>query len=143
STSRGQDGRDAADTRRGWQCTAGFQVTIAAVAKRKRRQLAAAESAPAQTRKAEHLPAAASAPPERSRIRLSKTEAHLAILIVVSIAAYGLTLRNGFVTDDNTQILMNSNVKAPKSLIDPFTGDVWSFANADSATMGISNYYRP
>ncbi|MGA9144947.1 MAG: tetratricopeptide repeat protein, partial [Candidatus Acidiferrales bacterium] len=73
----------------------------------------------------------------------TKARTHVLLLLALSFAAYGQTLRNGFVTDDNTQILMNPNVKESRSVGEIFSGDVWSFAKADSATLGVSNYYRP
>ncbi len=65
------------------------------------------------------------------------------LLVVISLAAYGLTLRNGFVTDDDTQILMNPNVKESPNVGKIFSGDVWAFSSEKSAIEGVTNYYRP
>jgi hypothetical protein len=66
------------------------------------------------------------------------------ILIALSLSLYALTLRNGFVTDDNMQILQNSFVKDPQDLSQAFRGDVWSFATQGANTFHRgSNYYRP
>jgi hypothetical protein len=80
---------------------------------------------------------------ERSPALRTKTLAHVLLLITVSIGACGLTLRNGFVTDDNTQILMNSNVKESPNAGKIFSGDVWAFSIGKSDAEGVSNYYRP
>jgi tetratricopeptide (TPR) repeat protein len=69
---------------------------------------------------------------------------HLLILIALSLTLYALTMRNGFVTDDNMQILQNPFVTNPEDVTQAFRGDVWSFAhkNAPTSRWG-SNYYRP
>jgi protein O-mannosyl-transferase len=70
--------------------------------------------------------------------------AHLFILIALSLSLYAMTMRNGFVTDDNMQILQNSFVKDPQDLSQAFRGDVWWFANQRATTFHRgSNYYRP
>ncbi len=73
-----------------------------------------------------------------------RTSTHLAILILLSIGLYALTLRNDFITDDKIQILQNPFVKNVQNLGRAFTGDVWSFAHEgrEFARFG-SNYYRP
>jgi tetratricopeptide (TPR) repeat protein len=69
---------------------------------------------------------------------------HLAVLILLSLALYAPTLRNGFVTDDRIQILQNSLVLEAKNLGLAFTGDVWAFARSPKdAAMHGTNYYRP
>jgi tetratricopeptide (TPR) repeat protein len=69
---------------------------------------------------------------------------HLAILVLLSLAIYAPTLRNGFVTDDRIQILQNSLVLEAKNLGLAFTGDVWAFARTPkAAAMHGTNYYRP
>ncbi len=68
----------------------------------------------------------------------------LALLLLVSLSLYGLTLRNNFVTDDKLQILSNPNVKDPQNLTQAFRGDVWSFATQkNSKKHRGTNYYRP
>lgn len=68
----------------------------------------------------------------------------LSILILLSLALYAPTLRNGFVTDDNTQILQNPLILEAKNLGLAFTGDVWAFAHNTRATAAQgTNYYRP
>jgi protein O-mannosyl-transferase len=69
---------------------------------------------------------------------------HILILVAMSIALYGLTLRNGFVTDDQMQILKNPYVTEGHDLEKAFTGDVWAFAHGDYGDKAMgSNYYRP
>jgi protein O-mannosyl-transferase len=81
-------------------------------------------------------PAAGSSP---DAIALRRTTwAHFLLLLFVAFAVYGLALRNGFVTDDNLQILRNPLVKDAHHLPELFSGDVWSFAEP-----GSTNYYRP
>ncbi len=97
------------------------------------------------TAKQDFVPAArAPRPVTLANAPLRARWAHLFILIAVSLSLYGLTLRNGFVTDDKMQILQNSFVRDPQDLTQAFRGDVWSFAhqNATSFHRG-SNYYRP
>src|SRR5262249_8341417 len=69
---------------------------------------------------------------------------HLAILVLLSLALYAPTLRNGFVTDDGLQILQNSLVQEGKDLMRAFSADVWAFAHKDDVNArSASNYYRP
>ena len=68
-----------------------------------------------------HAPAQTLAPPNR------RTFLHLAILILISLALYAPSLRNGFVTDDKLQILQNPMVLEGKNLGQAFTAEVWDF----------------
>jgi protein O-mannosyl-transferase len=61
------------------------------------------------------------------------------ILFLMSAASYANTLLNGFVYDDELQILANPYVKSWHYLPQIFTTTVWSFIGA----AGDSNYYRP
>jgi len=61
------------------------------------------------------------------------------LLFVFSLGCYANTLLNGFVYDDELQILANPYVKSWHYLPDIFRTSVWSFIGA----AGESNYYRP
>jgi len=120
-------------------CAYLFQVTIPTVTRRKKNRhigTSARISTPPEAARATEL----SVTPKQTS---KKTLIHVAVLLAVSLAAYGMTLRNGFVTDDNTQILLNSYVKQPGNVGAIFSGDVWSFASRDADGRGVSNYYRP
>lgn len=60
-------------------------------------------------------------------------------LFIVAIACYANTLTNGFVYDDDQQILLNPYIKSWHFLPEIFTTTVWSFVGS----AGSSNYYRP
>ena len=67
-------------------------------------------------------------------------ETHLvALLIALAVLPYVNTLRNGFVYDDNTQVLNNPYVQSFSHLSDIFSTTVWSYVGAQ----GVTNYYRP
>ena len=61
------------------------------------------------------------------------------IVAAVSFAVYLNTLGNGFVYDDNGQVLRNIWIKDVKYIPDIFSSSVWSFQSRPS----ISSYYRP
>ena len=61
------------------------------------------------------------------------------LLFLFSLACYATTLLNGFVYDDELQILANPYVKSWSYLPQIFGTTVWSFIGA----AGESNYYRP
>ena len=61
------------------------------------------------------------------------------IIAVVAFGVYFNTLFNGFVYDDNGQILGNPWIKDVEHLPEIFYKSVWSFMSAPS----VSNYYRP
>ncbi len=70
----------------------------------------------------------------------SKREQWIApLLFVASLALYATTILNGFVYDDELQILANPYVKSWRYLPQIFNTTVWSFIGA----AGESNYYRP
>jgi protein O-mannosyl-transferase len=60
-------------------------------------------------------------------------------LFVLAVTCYLNTLTNGFVYDDDQQILLNPYIKSWHYLPQIFTTTVWSFVGA----AGASNYYRP
>ena len=61
------------------------------------------------------------------------------ILFLISLACYATTILNGFVYDDQLQILANPYVKSWRYLPQIFHTTVWSFIGS----AGESNYYRP
>jgi hypothetical protein len=63
----------------------------------------------------------------------------IAVLIILAGACYANTLFNGFVYDDEQQILQNPYVKNWHYLPQVFGTTVWSFVGA----AGTTNYYRP
>jgi tetratricopeptide (TPR) repeat protein len=63
----------------------------------------------------------------------------ISLLILISLVCYGNTLLNGFVYDDDQQILQNPYVKSWHYLPQIFGTTVWSFVGQAGAT----NYYRP
>jgi len=68
-----------------------------------------------------------------------KTWLAIATVAAVSFAVYFNTLYNGFVYDDNSQVLRNPWIRDVKHLPEMFYGSVWAF----QATALTSNYYRP
>jgi len=71
--------------------------------------------------------------------QLPSDQVMIALLILLTIALYANTLFNGFVYDDEQQILQNPYVKNWHYLPQIFGSTVWSFVGAAGAT----NYYRP
>jgi Tfp pilus assembly protein PilF len=63
----------------------------------------------------------------------------LAILALSAFLPYANTLLNGFVYDDNTQVLNNPYIQGFRHLKDIFSTTVWSYVGAQ----GVTNYYRP
>ena len=63
----------------------------------------------------------------------------LAVISAASFAVYLNTLSNGFVYDDNLQVLRNPWIREVKHLPGIFYQSVWNF----QATATINNYYRP
>lgn len=63
----------------------------------------------------------------------------VAILLLLAILPFANTLVNGFVYDDNTQVLNNPYVQDFARLGDIFSTTVWSYVGAQ----GVTNYYRP
>jgi tetratricopeptide (TPR) repeat protein len=68
------------------------------------------------------------------------TLAQVLLLAVLAFVPYANTLRNGFVYDDNTQVLNNPYIQNARHLREIFTTSVWSYAGD---FRGTSNYYRP
>jgi Flp pilus assembly protein TadD len=62
-----------------------------------------------------------------------------AAVMVLAIVANSNVLANGFVYDDNQQILLNPWLRDPGSLPHVFSRNVWGFEGAAST----SNFYRP
>ena len=87
-----------------------------------------------KNRNAKSPNAAADSPPEKAKRRWLP----LAILLGVAFFPYANALRNGFVADDNLQILRNPFVTDYHYIPNMFGTDVWGFAAVRS-----SNYYRP
>jgi tetratricopeptide (TPR) repeat protein len=75
---------------------------------------------------------------KRGLARLA-TQELLALLILVASLPYLNSLWNGFVQDDNHQILNNPYVRSFSHLREIFATNVWSYVGAQGAT----NYYRP
>ena len=66
-------------------------------------------------------------------------QALIGLLILLAVLCYGNSLFNGFVYDDEQQILQNPYVKSWHYLPQIFSTTVWSFVGA----AGTTNYYRP
>ncbi len=62
------------------------------------------------------------------------------LLVVIASLPYLNILANGFVYDDDTQVLMNPYIRGFRHLKAIFTTTVWSFAGG---ARGRTNYYRP
>ncbi|MGB7590457.1 MAG: tetratricopeptide repeat protein [Terriglobia bacterium] len=78
----------------------------------------------------------ASAP--RGLVRFA-THQLLAVLILVAVLPYLNSLLNGFVQDDNRQVVSNPYLRSFSHLREIFATNVWSYVGAQGAT----NYYRP
>lgn len=63
---------------------------------------------------------------------------HLTLLVVVTLAIYGNSLQNGFVSDDDFQILGNRWITDYRNIPRLFSSNVWAFAQSET-----TNYYRP
>ena len=83
----------------------------------------------------ENGPATAAA---RGLSRLA-TQELLAVLVLIAALPYLNTLWNGFVQDDNRQILSNPYLRSFSHLHEIFATNVWSYVGAQ----GMTNYYRP
>lgn len=85
----------------------------------------------------------APAPPsggERAASRLDRARTLLiAVLVACAALPYLNILFNGFVYDDDTQVVLNPYVRSFRYLKEIFTTNVWSFRGVGS----ITNYYRP
>jgi tetratricopeptide (TPR) repeat protein len=74
-----------------------------------------------------------------SEPRLFSNQLPILVLILIAFLCYGNTLINGFVYDDDQQILQNPYVKSWHYLPQIFGTTVWSFIGQ----AGTTNYYRP
>jgi protein O-mannosyl-transferase len=75
----------------------------------------------------------------RSEERKKRETLMIVALLVLTCVCFANTLTNGFVYDDDQQILQNPYVKSWKFIPQIFTTTVWSFVGQAGAT----NYYRP
>jgi tetratricopeptide (TPR) repeat protein len=75
---------------------------------------------------------------KRGLARLA-TQEMLALLILIASLPYLNSLWNGFVQDDNHQILNNPYLRSFSHLREIFATNVWSYVGAQGST----NYYRP
>jgi tetratricopeptide (TPR) repeat protein len=89
--------------------------------------------------KVRKTPQAPPSGPERAASRLDRARALLiAALVACATLPYLNILFNGFVYDDDTQVVQNSYVQSFRYLKEIFTTHVWSFRG-----LTVSNYYRP
>ncbi|QWV96429.1 tetratricopeptide repeat protein [Geomonas nitrogeniifigens] len=72
-------------------------------------------------------------------LRSSRTRLAIFLILVLAVCvAYGNTLSNGFVYDDEYQVLKNPWIRDFHFLPTIFTNEVWGFKGSS-----VSNYYRP
>jgi len=62
----------------------------------------------------------------------------IAVIVIVSFGVYVNTLFNGFVYDDDLQILDNKWIRDVRNIPQIFSDNVWGFSGEH-----VSNYYRP
>ena len=74
------------------------------------------------------------------RLRRFAVPLSIAILCALVLAAYSNSIGNGFVWDDNQQIVMNPDLRPGAPIGHLFSGDVWNFRGHAG---GGRNYYRP
>ncbi|HWQ03438.1 MAG TPA: hypothetical protein VNL38_03065, partial [Candidatus Nitrosotenuis sp.] len=86
-----------------------------------------------RTKKTEQPAVAPAAAPPRSAAWW-----HVLLLLAVSFGIYANSLGNGFVSDDDFQVLTNKFITDYKNLPKIFTTNVWAFAEETT-----TNYYRP
>ena len=90
--------------------------------------------------KAGKTPQAPPPVPERAASRLGRARALLiTALVACATLPYLNILFNGFVYDDDNQVLKNPYVRSFRYLKEIFTSNVWSFWG----THAVTNYYRP
>jgi protein O-mannosyl-transferase len=63
------------------------------------------------------------------------------IIVALTILAYGDSVENEFVHDDNYQIVRNPLLRSDSAWYQLFTTDVWAYMAPGQR--GVSNYYRP
>ena len=71
-------------------------------------------------------------------MRIALAVAALSALVLI---AYSSSLNNGFVWDDNQQIVMNPDLRPDAPWSHLFSADVWGYKHRDQP--GHTNYYRP
>jgi protein O-mannosyl-transferase len=71
-------------------------------------------------------------------MRIALAVAALSALVLI---AYSSSLSNGFVWDDNQQIVMNPDLRPDAPWSHLFSADVWGYKHRDQP--GHTNYYRP
>ncbi len=79
------------------------------------------------------VPASAASLPDRARALL------VTVLVACATLPYLNILFNGFVYDDDNQVLRNPYIRSFQYLKEIFTSNVWSFWG----THAVTNYYRP
>ena len=65
----------------------------------------------------------------------------LLMIVALTILAYGNSVENDFVHDDNYQIVRNPFLQSDSPWYQLFTTDVWAYTQPGHS--GVSNYYRP
>jgi protein O-mannosyl-transferase len=65
----------------------------------------------------------------------------VAALSALVLLAYSNSANNGFVWDDNQQVVMNPDLRPDAPWSHLFSGDVWAYKHRDKP--GHTNYYRP
>lgn len=64
-----------------------------------------------------------------------------AVLCALVLISYANSLSNGFVWDDNTQLVMNPDIRSGTPWMRLFSSDVWGFEHPGQPAR--TNYYRP
>ena len=90
-----------------------------------------------KTRSTKTLHPSAEAPPSTLE-KPKRRWLPLAILLAVAFLTYANALRDGFVADDNLQIMRNPYITVERDAAKLFTTDVWGFSSPEPG-----NYYRP
>jgi tetratricopeptide (TPR) repeat protein len=98
------------------------------------------QAVPTLAAKVSKTPQAPPLVPERAASRLDRARALLiTALVACATLPYLNILFNGFVYDDDTQLVKNPYIRSFQYLKEILTTDVWSFQGAYQVT----NYYRP
>ena len=88
--------------------------------------------------KVRKTPQAPPSGPERAASRLDRARALLiAALVACATLPYLNILFNGFVYDDDTQVMQNPYVRSFRYLKEIFTTNVWSFTGRESSPITI------
>ncbi|HEY3490936.1 MAG TPA: tetratricopeptide repeat protein [Candidatus Deferrimicrobiaceae bacterium] len=69
---------------------------------------------------------------------VARRRARLCLVLLAGVAVYAISLGNGFIYDDNTQILANRWLRDFRSVPEIFSSHVWAFEGG-----WLTNYYRP